>query len=447
MNAQGVFILKSRSLVKLERFKTADWGIVIILFVYRVFLDLLYIQYVHPYFDYYHFELNYNVTYLISSYFLCFSMIFFVPNLLKKARLADLIMALLIVMYFIPYTTIFAYCSQEVAYAIFVLFFLFLMLIFNNAVDFQNKRIKYIDRNMTDSKLFVILMLGCCFIAILVSGVYAGFRISFDLSEYYEYRALARENAMPSILNYLYNWSVVGLDIGLAYCLIKKKKVLSIIVILSNLLAFSYNGKKSVLFTLIIVVLVSLIYKSQYLKLIPYGFGGLTIVAYIEFLIRGSDAFIVKHFIRRMLLIPPFMGTLYYDFFSTHEFDYLRLSVLRRFGFTSPYAAAGKIPRLIGQEYFGNVGIMAMNANTGLCGDAYSNFGFWSLLIAPLATILVFKIMESYAKNVDERIKVIVAVLVAYSYVNGAFFTLLLTNGMIFLCFLLWALSCGQKTS
>lgn len=417
----------------------------VVLLLYKIFLDLLYVEYVYPNYEYYHFELHYDLGYQIVGYILSITMSLFVPKLFKKARLTDIVITLLIIMYFIPYTTILGYCSLNFSYALFVFLYLVLMLACNNIVDLGKKKIRFIDRKIADTKLFVCMILGCCFIAILVSGLYAGFRISFDLSEYYEYRAAARENAMPSVINYLYNWSVIGLDIGLAYCLIKKKTVLSILVVLSNLLAFSYNGKKSVLFILIVVIFVSLMYKSKYIKLIPQAFCGLTVLAYVEFLLRGSEAFIAKHFIRRMLFIPPFMGTLYYDFFSKHEFDFLRTSVLRRFGFVSPYASAGKIPRLIGQEYFGNVGIMAMNANTGLCGDAYSNFGFWSLLVAPLAVVLVFKIIENYALYVDERIKVIVAVLVAYSYVSGAYFTLLLTNGMIFLCFLLWALSCGNR--
>lgn len=417
----------------------------VVLLLYKIFLDLLYVEYVHPNYEYYHFELHYDLGYQIVGYILSITMSLFVPKLFKKARLTDIVIALLIIMYFIPYTTILGYCSLNFSYALFVFLYLVLMLVCNNIVDLGKKKIRFIDRKIADTKLFVCMILGCCFIAILVSGLYAGFRISFDLSEYYEYRAAARENAMPSVINYLYNWSVIGLDIGLAYCLIKKKTVLSILVVLSNLLAFSYNGKKSVLFILIVVIFVSLMYKSKYIKLIPQAFCGLAVLAYVEFLLRGSEAFIAKHFIRRMLFIPPFMGTLYYDFFSKHEFDFLRTSVLRRFGFVSPYASAGKIPRLIGQEYFGNVGIMAMNANTGLCGDAYSNFGFWSLLVAPLAVVLVFKMIENCALYVDERIKVIVAVLVAYSYVSGAYFTLLLTNGMIFLCFLLWALSCGNR--
>lgn len=418
----------------------SDIFIVCTLLLYRVLLDIVYIQYVFPKFSYYHFNLDYDIGFFMLSF--AFVLIFagFVPGLLRKKRMTDLVIALLIIMYFIPYTTLLSLCSHEFGYSIFVFSYCLLLVFFNKIITFNKIKIKFSGHKLADSKFFVALIVFCGFVVIIVSGIYTGFRISFDLSEYYEYRAAARENAIPEILRYLYNWSIVGLDVGLAYCLINKKRVLSVFVIFANLLAFSYNGKKSVLFIVIVIVFVSLAFKDKYLKKIPLAFFGLTFLGLVEVIVRGGESFISKHFVRRMLFIPPFMGTLYFDFFSSHELDYLRASVLRRFGFVSPYT---NIPRYIGQVYFADVGIMAMNANTGLCGDAFSNFGYWSLLIVPLVIVITFKIIEVCSRNVDYKIKVVVSIWLAYSFVSGAYFTLLLTNGVIFLGILMWTLSSG----
>ena len=80
---------------------------------------------------------------------------------------------------------------------------------------------------------------------------------------------------------------------------------------------------------------------------------------------------------------------------------------------------------------------MAMNANTGLCGDSFANFGYLSLLFAPLVIILTFKVLEWCCQNTDKKIQIVVAVFVAYSFCNGSYFTLLLTNGILFLMLLL----------
>lgn len=432
--------ISSNKVFCIKRLTQSDILIVYMLLLYRILLDLVYIQYVYPKFSYYHFNLDYDIGFCILSYVFAIIIASFVPGLLRKRRMTDIVVALLIMMYFIPYTTLLSLCSHELRYGFFVFSYCLLLIFFNKVITLNKIKIKFSGHRLADSKFFVALIIACGCIVILVSGIYTGFRISFDLSEYYEYRAAARENAIPEILRYLYNWSIVGLDVGLAYCLINKKSVLSVFIILANLLAFSYNGKKSVLFISIVIVFVSLFFLDKYLKKIPLAFFGLTLLGLVEVIVCRGESFISKHFIRRMLFIPPFMGTLYFDFFSSHELDYLRASVLRRFGFVSPYT---NIPRYIGQVYFSNVGIMAMNANTGLCGDAFSNFGYGSLLIVPLIIVITFKIIEACSRNVDYRIKVVVSIWLAYSFVSGAYFTLLLTNGVIFLGILMWALSSG----
>ena len=316
------------------------------------------------------------------------------------------------------------------------------MIFFSKIINFDNLKI-ITKRKFVHPRLFSIIIILCALIITILSGIYTGFRISLSLDEFYEYRAAAREYAVPTVLRYLFSWAIIGLNIGLSYCIINKKKLLTILVVLANLFAFSYNGKKSVLFILLVIIYVSLFYKDKQLKKIPYAFLGLTVLGYIEMICRSGESFIAKHFIRRLLFVPPFLGTLYYDFFSTHELDFLRASVLRRIGFDSPY---GSIPRFMGEVYFKNVGILAMNANTGLCGDAFSNFGFWSLLIAPLVIVITFKILELCAKNLNNKIKMVASIWISYTFVSGSYFTLLLTNGVIFLGILLWALS-SEKTN
>ncbi len=435
-------MINQRRLFLIRKPKIFDLIIVLILLIYKFFLDLIYIKFVYPNYEYYHFNLNYDFDFMIISYFFVIVISCFVPNLLYRKKMTDITIVLLIIMYFIPYTTLLSFSTHEIKYGFFVLTYFLLLILFNKIIKWDKLKIKFSDRQISFNKLFVILIIGCGLIVILVSGIYAGFRISFNLSEYYEYRAAARENLMPEILRYLYNWSIIGIDIGLAYCLIYKKKTLAVFVLLANFLAFSYNGKKSVLFILIVIIYISLYFKDKYINKIPIAFLGLSFFAYIEIIYRGGDAFIAKHFIRRLLFIPPHMGTLYYDYFSVHELDYLRSSILRRFGFVSPY---GNIPRFIGQVYFSKVGILDMNANTGLCGDAFSNFGFFSLLIAPLIIVLTFKIIEICSREVDYKIQIVSSILLAYSFVSGAYFTLLLTNGIIFLAILMWTLSSKIK--
>ena len=109
---------------------------------------------------------------------------------------------------------------------------------------------------------------------------------------------------------------------------------------------------------------------------------------------------------------------------------------MRRFGFSSPYSEG--IPRIIGRIY--NVtlsSIGAVNANTGLCGDAYANLGWFSIIIFPFAIVLIIKIIEKYLADLDSRLQIMISLTVAYTFMSGALFTALLTNGILVLILML----------
>ena len=422
-----------------------DGIVFLIIVIYRLFLDFIYVNYVHAQFAYYHFDLDYNIKYIILSFFILFCVIWSVSRLFRDGQLTDIIIGLLILMYFIPYTSLFAYSRHDVGFALFVLCYFLLLISFNKLIKINKVNLIGAQTSFGDTKFFIILIIALGLLRIAASGVYTGFRITFDFSDYYEYRAEAREYAMPEIIRYLLGWSTTGLTVGLVYSIIKKKRLLSIYVILCTVLAFSFNGKKSIMFILFLSIAIALFYKEKYLSKIPIMFATLGGIGVVGLILFGKNSFVCKHFIRRMLFIPPNMSILHYDFFSSNEFDYLRSSVLRRFGFHSPYASYGSIPRLIGAKYFSSLSL-AMNANTGLCGDAFANFGYWSILFAPLVIVLTFKILERCSKNTDRRVQVMVAVSVAYAFTNGSFFTLLLTNGILFLMVILIFLNSGKAT-
>ena len=156
-------------------------------------------------------------------------------------------------------------------------------------------------------------------------------------------------------------------------------------------------------------------------------------IAYGETLLRGDSSFIAKYFIRRMIFVPAYLGKEYFDFFGENGLDYLRSSILRRFGFQSPYT--GGIPRTIGLYVYNN---SETNANTGLCGDAFANFGWISLVFYPLILVLTFKLLEKSMEGLDNRIIITVSFIMAYTFISGAYFTNLLSNGVMLLIVLMF---------
>ena len=413
--------------------KKREWVYLLTILIYRLLLDAIYIIYINPRYEYYHFTYNPDMLCIAASIVLLWVIVRNVPILIRRGSVSDIILVFLILMYYVPYTSLFALSYHSIPYTFFVVTYFVFLVIFDLSVSLRKFKFRILHKGFGDTKLFVVMVIILGFLMIVISGVYTGFRISFNLSEYYEYRAAARENSLPEIVRYLFNWSSLGLTIGLAYSLTKNRIALSVFIVICKVLAFSYNGKKSVLFMLFLTIAISLFYRQVYLKLVPIALPFMCLASLTEMVLRSGKSFIAQHFIRRMIYVPPMMGTLYYDYFSKHELDFLRSSVLRRLGFVSPYV---HIPRFIGRIYFNN-DLLAMNANTGLCGDAYANFGQISLLFVPFIIVLTFKIIEKCTSNNDYRINMVVAFSIAYSFVSGAYFTLLLTNGVIFICFLL----------
>ena len=54
--------------------------------------------------------------------------------------------------------------------------------------------------------------------------------------------------------------------------------------------------------------------------------------------------------------------------------------------------------------------------------------------------VVIFKIIDKYSEGVDERLKIIISLTIAYSFLSGSFFSVLLTNGVLLIILLLMLL-------
>lgn len=412
-----------------------NWIIPSLLFYYVV-ISMVFVIWISRYFGYYGFPLSVSYSCLGISFAVVLLASFQTERLFSRWNVSDGVVAFLNIMYLFPACSLFALSNNDFNYFSFVLIYFFLLNVFNEAVQFSGRGITIINKaNLFDLSL-ILLGLGM----IAISGVYTGFRISFDLSEVYEYRMQAREYAMPALLQYVFSWTMYLLPIGLMYALARKKMLLSVFLGFCQVLCFSFNGKKSVFFSFILVLLIYYFYEEKDKFKIPYVFCGFSLISLLEVFLRESDAFLAKVFVRRMMYIPANLGYVYYDFFKDNEFDCLRSSILRHLGFVSPYSEP--IPRMIGRIYYHAA---ENNANTGLCGDAFANFGWLGAVIYPLLIVLLVKLMEEYLRNVEYRVRILVVFLLSYMFISGSFFKLLLTNGILVLLVLLMIYPTGNN--
>lgn len=125
-----------------------------------------------------------------------------------------------------------------------------------------------------------------------------------------------------------------------------------------------------------------------------------------------------------------------YEFFETpgREFLYFKGSILRFLGYEDPYAAQEGFQRMIGAIY----GSEDTNANTGLLGNDYAQLGWWSLLVFPFLRVYLLRMYDYCAIGVDKRIIIVLSIFIAFTYISGAFFTVLITNGILLVNYLLY---------
>lgn len=417
--------------------------IFISIYGYKILLDIIFCNYISKIFDYQGFTYSFSPKIMLFSYIAIFFVFLAVNHLLKDIKFSNIVILLLLIMYYIPVTTIVSYCKNDFSYLIFASLYFFIILLLNRLLNIKKIRPIKISAKKRSIDMFVVITVLLSIIMVLISGIYSGFRISFDLSEFYELRFEARELSMPSILQYILHWARYIIPIGLVYCLVRKKYSIATFLSFAQILSFSFNGKKSSLFLFFLAFIIAFFFKDKYWKKLPIIFFAVLILAIFETIFHsGSNLLIIKYIVRRVFMTPSYLGWAYFDFFSNNELDFLRGSILRRIGFVSPYQS---IPRLIGSLYTTSSSLGANNANTGLCGDAFSNFGWVSLLIYPFLIVLSLKILERCMNGLEKEIKAITCITVSYMLLNGTFFKILLTNGYILICIIL--LFCKRKNN
>lgn len=398
--------------------------------IYYVVLIVGYIYWVQPNYAGNGFELSSDLMCMVIS---VLSMLFIsvvISRLINRKRVTDIILVFLILLYFIPTLVLYANGFNDTSYYIFSMMYLAALLIFNRVVKF-NKKISFKIKENTN--LFIVMVALLSVFMIILSGYYTNFRITFAISDYYEYRYEAREYSLPTIFRYLFNWCKMVLPIGLVYAIRGKKRWLIALTITAEIFCFSFDGKKSVLFMFLLSILIALFYKEEYIKKFPLYMIFVVILMFVENYVTSGSSFIGTHIIRRMMFVPARLGHTYFEFFKENELLYLRSSILRFFGFRSPYDEG--IGRIIGQLNQTSRG--GVNANTGLLGDAFANFGWFSIILYPLMLIIVLKVLEKYLDDIDERMQVTICLSVAYSFMSGSFFTILLTNGVLIIIVML----------
>lgn len=403
------------------------------IYIFRILLDYIYITILSPIYGYSGFTYSFNWTKYLLSWLILFAFSFLIVKNMNSNRPSDMVITIISLMAFLPGTSYYAlYPKASNIFFVYYSFYWASLLSFNLIIpNFKKWKVLplYISKN------FTILLLAVFSLTVLyVSWKYTGFRVTFNIFDVYGLREEAREFNMPIVIKYLFSMSRAVIPTLFLYMLSKKRYFFVVFLGIVQILIFSVDGSKSVLFSLAFVIICYIVFTKNFSEKLSYYFVVLSLVAILEVLfLKGHD--ITNFLFRRTMFVPQQIAYQFFDFFSKNEFDYFRSGFLGRFGLESPYPL--HYQNIISGVYSGNY---SGNSCNGLFGDAFANMGYIGLLVMPIFIIISLRILDFASRGLSKRILVGAYVSVSLGLINNDIFIMYLTHGFLALCFVLFFL-------
>ncbi|MBR8823456.1 hypothetical protein IX293_001726 [Fusobacterium necrophorum] len=392
-----------------------------IIVFYKLFLEENYYIIVKNIVSYEKMTYEYNNFLYILSWCIIivfYKLIFRIYLKFLNAKIEGLIFFNLIFIAFIPFLAMLPFSgfhSKFILYSVFFYFFLFNVIRIKN-IDLKKR--KSLRINKKNCRLyFITFNLFIFFIVFYVSSK-VSFRILINFSEVYKYRQI--DLKLYKTIDYILGSLKIICPILLLHFLIRKNILKVMFIILEILLLYGIYGEKTIIFLLAITIGIYLFLNTRTLKIYPYGFLSIVVLAFYEFKILQS--FYVNNFIiRRVFFFTNKIQEAYFTHFVIEKMKNLETTY--------------ELSHLMAGLYFDDFN---MGINSGLVSDAVSNFGKLGILLYPLAILLLMKILSFFTQGIDIRIKFLLGLYVSILLVSTFLKTMLLSHGIFLIIILLF---------
>lgn len=389
--------------------------------ILRFVFDLIYLVYIAPYYSY----TGLTISFSLFNYFHSVAGVIFVFRLLvfNSYRPSVLISQFLFLMIYLPFSSYFGIAGGDFVWFLGVTsFWILTLFIIQNPFSFKLPKIKQLSVSsfLWGVVSFIIVLLG-------LTIYYSGLHVNFDLYSVYELREKNPTGKIP-FSGYSINWvAKSALPFILLFSLYRYKTVFNIwvlFVFVSILILFFNTGHKSFLFNIPFVLILYYLVKSKHFLVLFVS--SLLIISITGLLIFWlmDDKTILTLFIRRSLYIPAQLSFYYHEFYLDQPL-YLSNSFLSSL---SEYLHHLEPAHMISNEYFNSD---KMAANNGIISDGFKHFGYIGLLIWSVLLSLFLKFADALRSITPTLILIPLLILGAKSFIDGAFFTSLLTHGIL----------------
>ena len=368
---------------------------------------------------------------IISSILFAFELIILL-KLRRPSEFKENLLYIFFIMYFIPLNSVSSLVDTSYEFIIAANLFCVLFIIcvsINNSAD----RV-YVDQYETGTRTYEGLLYNrtvniVCFI---VCALFILYKISFN-GFYFPINFLGGDVYTARLENIAQirqaDTGIIGLIITILadistfiaplYLLIslKAKKILPIAVsVLCILSQYAIYSMKTAILLSPIILLIAL-YKGKWKIEIKYiltigfavAFGGMILLW--EVWSEGRVYFLL---VRRMMYLPTWINTMYFDYFADHTKLYLtdEVFVIKKF---LPRVYDKPILKIISEAYFSGE---IVSPNNGMFSEGFMQFGYVGLVFFPFFYKVLFDWTENVYKRFGKQIQLFVCVLLIINLPN-----------------------------
>ena len=397
--------------------------------VYKFLLDIIYINFMSVVVAYYGFLYEPTLTRTICSwslYILCLTLI---KSDFKKP--SDFFLFIFWISIVAPMFVLMEFSDKSV---IFFGYSVVCFLVLSFTVRLPDVKLPKIKNGnklvMTISLVTVILMFSMFF----VKGGFG--KINFDLTLVYELREETATVYFGGIWGYITTWAAkIFIPFLLSVALFKKKYLVVALIICIQILVYGITGHRSMAILSLIAIVIFLArnkrHKNFYIISVFMVCLCLVYVLHIYF----EDLNISSTIFRRAIFLPSYLNYSYYEFFSVNEYVYYSNTIFSKM-IDYPYGDV-KLTHVVAGELLGTP---FTGANTGFLGSSFAHGGPIGMLIISIFVGIVLKLFNSTCKSSNDTCFYLSfgSIPVLAMLTSAAFFTSLLTHGVLLLLLLTW---------
>lgn len=412
---------------------------ILLILVYRLALDLLYLKAASPMYAYDGFTTDVQPVYYGCTLLAVLIFSPFVVQLQKETPPSARIVTFLNYIYFIPLT---CYCG---CYGAAPVFFVIGMAYWALLLLFQFRlpvlELKKLPVRHAHQVYLALTILSSAFV-MFISGRYTGFRFTLDFINVYDIRREAAGYSMPAIFSYALSMMNIMLAFLLLYWLRRKKYLIAAVLMVVYLFLFSIGALKSFFFYLLLLLAGYFLYRPWMLRWLGGLLTLLAALALAVYRLVGNGRLVHLFFLRLMFLVNQ-LGEQYMEFFSDNPLSLFRDFIMGKLpGITPVYTTV--VPKIMG-EFRGHIG---EGANNGLLGDLFANLpALMGIFLLPLILVVCFRLLDAAAHHLPEKLTIATYVYFAVSFSNGFWSTVLLTHGFLLACLLFYFFPKEEKLS